>query len=54
MSLLYTEHLKKHYEHEIVTVLHRTPKDHPSQIWFNLGQRLQRKISKYDLLSKYA
>ena len=29
------------------------PKDYPSQIWFNLVQRFQRRF-KCDLLSKYA
>jgi hypothetical protein len=30
------------------------PKDYPSQIWFNLVQRFQRRRFKCDLLSKYA
>jgi hypothetical protein len=30
------------------------PKDYPCQVWFNLVQQFQRKIFKYDLLSKYA
>jgi hypothetical protein len=30
------------------------PKDHPSQIRFNLVQRIQRRRFKCDLLSKYA
>ena len=30
------------------------PKDHPSQICFNLVQRFQRRRFKSDLLSKYA
>jgi hypothetical protein len=30
------------------------PKDHPSQICFNLVQRFQRRRFKCDLLSKYA
>jgi hypothetical protein len=29
-------------------------KDYPSQIWFNLVQRFQRRKFKCDLLSKYA
>jgi hypothetical protein len=29
-------------------------KDYPSQIWFNLVQRFQRRRFKCDLLSKYA
>jgi hypothetical protein len=29
------------------------PKDHPSQIFFNLVQRFQRRRFKGDLLSKY-
>ena len=29
-------------------------KNYPSQIWFNLVQRLQRKRFECDLLSKYA
>ena len=29
------------------------PKDHPSQIYFNLVQRFQRRRFKCDLLSKY-
>jgi hypothetical protein len=32
----------------------RLPKDYPSQIWFNLVQRFQRRRFKCDLLSKYA
>jgi hypothetical protein len=31
-----------------------TPKDHPSQICFNLVQQFQRRSFKCDLLSKYA
>jgi hypothetical protein len=30
------------------------PRDHPSQVWFNLVQRFQRRRFKCDLLSKYA
>ena len=30
------------------------PKDYPSQIWFNLVPRFQRRRFKCDLLSKYA
>jgi hypothetical protein len=29
-------------------------RDHPSQVWFNLVQRFQRRRFKCDLLSKYA
>jgi hypothetical protein len=30
------------------------PKDYPSQFWFNLVQRFQRRRFECDLLSKYA
>jgi hypothetical protein len=30
-----------------------SPKDHPSQIWFNLVQRFQRRRFKCDPLLKY-
>ena len=29
-------------------------KDYPSQIWFNLAQRFQRRRFECDILSKYA